>query len=127
MIYYISMTLCLFEILEYQNVLVLTPWFAADWQKNMETTVSEKVMVGNAMGLHARPAAQIVHIAGKFKSSVFIRKAGCSSNADCRSVLALLMLAASRGTELEITATGCDAAEAIAALSAYFQNKFGEN
>ena len=96
-------------------------------EKDMETTISEKVMVGNAMGLHARPAAQIVHIAGKFKSSIFIRKADSSSNADCRSVLALLMLAASRGTELEITASGEDAADAIAALTAYFQNKFGEN
>ena len=41
----------------------------------MEAILSEKVMVGNAMGLHARPAAQLVHIASKFKSSISIRKA----------------------------------------------------
>ena len=94
---------------------------------DMEAILSEKVMVGNAMGLHARPAAQLVHIAGKFKSSISIRKADGSSNADCRSVLALLMLAASCGTELEVQASGDDAAEAIKAITAYFQDKFGED
>ncbi len=93
---------------------------------DMETTLSEKVMVGNAMGLHARPAAQLVHIANKFKSSVSVCKADGSASADCRSVLALLMLAASCGTELEVRASGVDAADAISEISAYFQCKFGE-
>lgn len=92
----------------------------------MEMAVSEKVVVGNAMGLHARPAAQLVHIAGKFKSSIYIRKNDSSSNADCRSVLALLMLAASCGTELEVCASGEDAAEAVSAVTAYFRENFGE-
>ncbi|MBO5821726.1 MAG: HPr family phosphocarrier protein [Lentisphaeria bacterium] len=92
----------------------------------METTILEKVTVCNAMGLHARPAAQLVHIAGKFQSSVALRKIG-GAWADCRSVLALLMLAASCGTELEIQATGCDAREALDAIGAYFKEKFGEN
>ena len=42
----------------------------------METTILEKMTVCNALGLHARPAAQLVHIAGKFKSAVSIRRAG---------------------------------------------------
>ena len=92
----------------------------------METTILEKMTVCNAMGLHARPAAQLVHIAGKFKSAVSIRKIG-GSWADCRSVLALLMLAASCGTELEVQASGSDAREALDAISAYFKDKFGEN
>lgn len=92
----------------------------------METTLFEKVMVGNVMGLHARPAAQLVHIAGKFNAAVSIRKPGSSSGADCRSVLALLMLAASCGTELEIHASGSEAREAITAITEYFNNKFGE-
>ena len=92
----------------------------------MDLTVSEKVVVGNEKGLHARPAAQLVHIAGKFKSSIFIRKTDGVSNADCRSVLALLMLAASCGTELEINASGCDAGEAVAAIGDYFRENFGE-
>ena len=91
----------------------------------METTILEKMTVCNTMGLHARPAAQLVHIAGKFNSAVSIRKAG-GAWADCRSVLALLMLAASCGTELEVQATGSDAREAIDAIGSYFKEKFGE-
>ena len=92
----------------------------------METTILEKMTVCNALGLHARPAAQLVHIAGKFKSAVSIRRAG-GSWADCRSVLALLMLAATCGTELEVQASGCDAREAMDAIGSYFKDKFGEN
>ena len=92
----------------------------------MGSMLSEKVTVGNAMGLHARPAAQLVHIAGKFKSVVSMRKPGSSSWSDCRSVLALLMLAATCGTELEVQASGCDAREALDAIGAYFKDKFGE-
>ena len=92
----------------------------------MENTISEKMTVCNAMGLHARPAAQLVHIAGKFKSAVSIRKTGSPSWSDCRSVLALLMLAATCGTELEVQASGCDAREALDAIGAYFKDKFGE-
>ena len=93
----------------------------------MDTMLSEKVTVGNAMGLHARPAAQLVHVAGKFKSSLSIRKPGAGFSADCRSVLSLLMLAASCGTELEICASGCDAREALDAIVACFAQKFNEN
>lgn len=91
----------------------------------METVLSEKVIVGNAMGLHARPAAQLVHIAGKFKAALTVRKSGAPA-ADCRSVLALLMLAASKDTELEITASGSDAREALDAVVAYFGKNFDE-
>lgn len=107
--------------------MILTPFYGRLADEQMDKTITEKVMVGNAMGLHARPAAQIVHIAGKFQSSIFIRKVNSSSGADCRSVLALLMLAASCGTELEISASGSDAGEAVAALADYFRKKFGED
>ena len=93
----------------------------------MENTILEKMTVCNAMGLHARPAAQLVHIAGKFQSAVSMRKCGSSAWSDCRSVLALLMLAASCGTELEVQTSGCDAREAMDAIGSYFKDKFGEN
>ena len=92
----------------------------------MESMLSEKVTVCNAMGLHARPAAQLVHIAGKFNAALSIRKPGASNVADCRSVLALLMLAAGSGTELEIQASGSDAREALDAVVTYFKKKFDE-
>ena len=93
----------------------------------METMLSEKVTVGNTMGLHARPAAQLVHVAGKFKAALFISKPGGGTSADCRSVLSLLMLAASCGTELEISASGSDAREALDAIVACFKQNFNEN
>ena len=94
----------------------------------MENTILEKMTVCNAMGLHARPAAQLVHIAGKFKSDLKLRRAdGKGNEADCRSVLAMLMLAAAKDTELELRACGEDAGEALEALSGYFNRNFDEN
>lgn len=93
----------------------------------METaTLTEKVIVSNEMGLHARPAAQIAHIASRFSSVLKLRKTGARGEADCRSVLSLLMLAAGKGVEIEIVATGEDASAAVDALAGYFKTGFGE-
>ena len=86
------------------------------------------VKIGNTMGLHARPAAQIVHLANRFKAGLKLRRSDGSGNeADCRSVLAMLMLAAAKDTELELRACGEDAGEALEALSGYFNRNFDEN
>ena len=90
------------------------------------TTVSKTVMVNNEMGLHARPAAQVVHIAGRFQSDLKLSRCDRRCEADCRSVLALLMLAAGKGTELILRASGCDAVEAVDAVAAYFSRNFDE-
>ena len=93
----------------------------------METaTLTKKVIVSNEMGLHARPAAQIAHIASRFSSALKLRKINARGEADCRSVLSLLMLAASKGVEIEIVATGEDAPAAVEALADYFNTSFGE-
>jgi len=88
--------------------------------------LTQTVTIGNEMGLHARPAAQLVHLAGKYQSGLTLhRKDGVT--ADCRSVLSLLMLAASKGCELEVVADGGDAKEALAEIVSYFQRNFDEN
>ena len=85
------------------------------------------VKIGNSMGLHARPAAQVVHIANRFKSVLKLRRSDGSGNeADCRSVLAMLMLAAACDTELELRASGEDAGEAVNAVAEYFARNFDE-
>ena len=85
------------------------------------------VKIGNTMGLHARPAAQIVHLANRFKAVLKLRRSDGSGNeADCRSVLAMLMLAACKGTELVLRGSGDDAAEAVEALGGYFDRNFDE-
>ncbi len=90
----------------------------------------KELMVSNAMGLHARPAAQLVRIASAFDASMIVEKVERGGDdyeeADCRSVLSLLMLAAGKGTKLLLRATGPQAAEAFHAVVDFFESKFGE-
>ena len=94
----------------------------------VKTAISRTVAVGNEMGLHARPAAQLVHIANRFQSELKLRHTnGRSGEADCRSVLAMLMLAATKDTVLELSACGEDASATLDAVADYFNRKFDEN
>jgi phosphocarrier protein len=92
----------------------------------LNAVLTEKVTIGNKMGLHARPAAKLASIAGGFSSALKLKNSN-GSEADCRSVLSMLMLAACKGTELEIVASGDDASDALRAVSEYFKNNFDEN
>jgi phosphocarrier protein len=76
---------------------------------------TRQVNVGNTLGLHARLAAQVVHVASRFKCSLSLAFKG--RTADARSILAVMMLAASVGSTVLIEASGPDEAEAIEALS----------
>ena len=75
-------------------------------------------------GLHARPATVIAERAGGFASAVRLRHE--SREIDAKSVLHLMMLAATEGTVLRLEAEGPDAAEAVADLARYFEEGFGE-
>lgn len=90
------------------------------------TIVSKTLTVGNEMGLHARPAAQLVHIASGFQSDLKLVRCDTQTEADCRSVLSMLMLAAGKNTTLELRASGADASEAAIALESFFQRNFDE-
>ena len=93
-----------------------------------QVSIFKAVMVNSPLGLHARPAAQIVHIANRFKSELKLRRSdGKGAEADCRSVLAMLMLAASKDTELILRGCGDDAVEAVEAVTGYFERNFDEN
>ena len=61
-----------------------------------------------------------------FESEIKLCRKDSNAEADCRSVLAMLMLAAGKDTELELVAKGADAVEAAAAVEAYFQRNFDE-
>lgn len=90
-------------------------------------TATRIVVVTNAMGLHARPAAQLVHLANRFKADLKLRRTEDGGReADCRSVLSMLMLAACKDTELELRASGEDAADAVEMLADYFDRNFDE-
>ncbi len=86
--------------------------------------VSARVTIPNKRGLHARASAKIVEASARFKSEIHVIKDGTAVNG--RSIMGLMMLAASMGSEVEITAEGPDQEEALRAILALVDAKFGE-
>lgn len=84
-----------------------------------------EVKIVNKLGIHARPAAEIVKTAGKFKSSITIVRDDLEVNA--KSIMGVMMLAAEFGSTVVLRATGDDAEAALDALAACISNKFGES
>ena len=90
----------------------------------MADKLSARVIIPNKRGLHARASAKVVEASARFESEIHIIKDGQDVNG--RSIMGLMMLAASIGSEVEITAEGPDAAEAMKAILALVEAKFGE-
>lgn len=84
----------------------------------------EKVLIINKLGMHARASAKFVSLAAEFKSDITIARAGRQVNG--KSIMGIMMLASGKGTEVEICAEGADETEAIAALKALIEGRFGE-
>ena len=80
--------------------------------------------ITNKRGLHARAAAKIVEAAARFESVITVKRDGQS--VDARSIMGLMMLAASTGADVEICAEGADSKEALIAILALIEAKFGE-
>jgi len=90
-------------------------------------TVEREIVVSNKLGLHARPAMQFVDLANQFSSNVMVYKGGEEpAEADGKSVMQMIILAATEGTPLKISADGDDADQAVAKLAELFDSKFGE-
>ena len=87
---------------------------------------SRKVTVQNRTGLHARPASDFIACASKFKSRITIKRVGDEDDANAKSIVMLLSLGLGQGTEVELTAKGEDEVEAVDALVALIESKFGE-
>ena len=86
--------------------------------------VERSVQILNKNGLHARPAAEIVKISGKFQSEITLVRDGMEVNG--KSIMGVMMLAAECGATILLRADGVDADAALDALAALIQNKFGE-
>lgn len=86
--------------------------------------LTEKLPIINKLGLHLRAAAELVKVANKFKSQIFIHHG--VQNVNAKSLMGLMTLAAAKGTDLEFAIEGDDAKEAMAAIKALLANKFGE-
>lgn len=84
------------------------------------------VTVINRLGLHARASARFVNLANQYRSEVKLMRADTHQSVDGKSILGVLLLAATPGTELIITANGEDEERALRALCDLVNSKFGE-
>ncbi len=87
--------------------------------------VERTVQIANRNGLHARPAAEIVKAAAKFKSDITIVRDDLEVNG--KSIMGVMMLAAECGATLSLRADGPDAEEALGAIVRLIESKFGES
>ncbi len=78
----------------------------------------------NALGLHARAAAQMVKVANRYKSDITIEANGQRANA--KSIMGVLMLAAAQGTQVKLTCKGEDAAACLEEIRKLIADRFGE-
>ncbi len=83
------------------------------------------VTIVNQRGLHARAAAQFVKLAERFEAEITVSRTGTAVSG--RSIMGLMMLAASPGTELDVSAVGPQSSEALDALAALVANRFNED
>ena len=85
---------------------------------------NKKIIINNKLGLHARAAAKFVRIASGFQSEIIIHLG--SREVSGKSIMGIMMLAAGKGTEINIITIGPDENEAMASLEDLIINKFGE-
>jgi phosphocarrier protein len=83
-----------------------------------------RVAIQNRHGLHARPAAEFVKAAARFRSEVMVRRDDLEVNG--KSIMGMMMLAAEFGSEITIRAHGEDAEHAVRELAALIDGRFGE-
>ncbi len=86
--------------------------------------VERDVEIVNRAGMHARPAAEFVKLAGRFRSEITVAKDGLSVNG--KSIMGVLMLAAAQGSHLTVVAQGEDAEDAVRALEQLVSSGFDE-
>lgn len=90
----------------------------------MPASVTRVLRIRNSKGLHARASARFVECVESFEADIRVSKDGHVVGGD--SIMGLMMLAASKGSRIHVTATGPDADQAIAALDRLINEKFGE-
>ena len=87
--------------------------------------IERTVTIANKNGLHARPAAEILKTAAKFKADIHLVRDDLEVNG--KSIMGVMMLAAEYGSTLQLRADGPDAEEAVGAIAKLIESKFGES
>lgn len=82
------------------------------------------ILINNRLGLHARAAAKLVELAKRYSSTITLKKDQCE--VDAKSIISVLMLAAKKGTQVNLCASGQDEKEALQALVELIENRFDE-
>ena len=85
--------------------------------------IEKTVTIANKNGLHARPAAEIVKTAAKFKADITLVRDDLEVNG--KSIMGVMMLAAEYGSQLLLRADGQDAEDAVSAIATLIESKFG--
>ncbi|MDO6564069.1 HPr family phosphocarrier protein [Amphritea sp. 1_MG-2023] len=86
--------------------------------------LEKKITIINKLGLHARAAAKLINVTSSFSSAIQLTKDG--RQVDGKSIMSIMMLAASKGTELTISASGDDEQQAMDAIEQLINNRFDE-
>ncbi len=84
------------------------------------------MVISNRLGMHARPAMAFASAAGAFRCGISVRRTDNTERIDGKSVMQILMLACTHGTEIEIEADGEDEAEAVSTLQRLVESRFEE-
>ena len=93
-------------------------------KKSKQESIERVFVIGNKLGLHARPAAVFVQTANRFEASVEVQKEDIKI--DGKSIMGIMTLAAEMGSSISVRVTGRDAAEAMEALAKLIGSNFGE-
>lgn len=86
--------------------------------------IKEDIEIINILGLHARASSKFTQTASQFSSEIWVTRNGRRVNA--KSIMGVMMLAAAKGSTIEVEATGADEAEAMAAIRTLVNDYFGE-
>jgi phosphocarrier protein len=86
--------------------------------------IKQEIEIINKLGLHARASTKLTQVASQFSSEIWIERNARRVNA--KSIMGVMMLAASKGSKILLEANGADETAALAALTALINDKFGE-
>ncbi len=92
----------------------------------MSNTASAIVTIANKLGLHARPATLFAEMASGVEADIKVRRCDYGDAVDGKSIMQMMMLAATTGTEIEITAAGNNASQAVETLVKLVESGFKE-
>jgi phosphocarrier protein HPr len=84
----------------------------------------ENITIQNKLGLHARASMKLINVAGRFESDIIIKHG--NTQVDAKDIMNVMGLAASKGTDIELITQGTDEIEAMDAIKALIEDRFGE-